>query len=390
MDFCYLVRQADFTEASLDAIESALEKFHQDRKVFIELGVRDAFNLPRQHSIIHYRTSIIEFGAPNGLCSSITESRHITAVKQPWRRSNRYNALSQMLLTNQRLDKLHALRAELADQGLAIPTHAPPPDPFDEHGEDEGPLDGEYVLSEVNLAATRGSSYFWSRFLSLTIELERRARYPRDINSLATCVACPYLPALTRRFLYDQLRTEADPISDDVELSECPAITTKVYVYHSAVAAFYAPSDVSGIRGMKRERIRSTPSWNKHERRDTALVVMDESKAGFGGLDVVRILLFFSFVHRGTEFQCALVHWFKRIGSQPDPITGLWIVEPDYVGGEAAISVIHLDCLVRGTHLMPVFATKVPVDFHFTDSLSCYQAFYVNKYIDYHMNEIAF
>ncbi|KIJ16060.1 hypothetical protein PAXINDRAFT_76254, partial [Paxillus involutus ATCC 200175] len=42
------------------------------------------------------------FGAPNGLCPSITESKHITAVKKPWRRSNKHNALGQILRTNQR------------------------------------------------------------------------------------------------------------------------------------------------------------------------------------------------------------------------------------------------------------------------------------------------
>ena len=49
---------------------------------------------------------IQEFGMPNGLCSSITESHHIIAVKKPWHRSNHYEPLGQILLTNQRLDKL--------------------------------------------------------------------------------------------------------------------------------------------------------------------------------------------------------------------------------------------------------------------------------------------
>ena len=56
--------------------------------------------MPRQHSIIHYYALIRLFGAPNGLCSSITESKHIRAVKEPWRRSNRNEALGQMLITN--------------------------------------------------------------------------------------------------------------------------------------------------------------------------------------------------------------------------------------------------------------------------------------------------
>ncbi|KAJ6617648.1 hypothetical protein B0H10DRAFT_1948157 [Mycena sp. CBHHK59/15] len=48
------------------------------------------------------------FGAPNRLCSSITESKHIKAIKKPYRHTNHNKPLSQILLTNQRLDKLVA------------------------------------------------------------------------------------------------------------------------------------------------------------------------------------------------------------------------------------------------------------------------------------------
>ena len=51
---------------------------------------------PTKHLLTHYQHLIEEFGAPNGLCSSITESRHITAVKRPWYQSNYYEALGQM------------------------------------------------------------------------------------------------------------------------------------------------------------------------------------------------------------------------------------------------------------------------------------------------------
>jgi hypothetical protein len=99
-------------------MDEALERFHKYRKIFLECGVRRTFDLPRQHSLIHYHKHIRAFGAPNGLCSSITESKHIKAVKEPWRRSNRFEALSQMLLTNQRLDKLAASRADFAYRGM--------------------------------------------------------------------------------------------------------------------------------------------------------------------------------------------------------------------------------------------------------------------------------
>jgi len=78
----------------------------------------EGFNLPRQHSLIHYPKLIRSYGAPNGLCSSITESKHIKAVKEPWQRSSRFAALSQMLLTNQHLDKLAAAWVDFADHGM--------------------------------------------------------------------------------------------------------------------------------------------------------------------------------------------------------------------------------------------------------------------------------
>ncbi|KAG2158764.1 uncharacterized protein EDB93DRAFT_1237974 [Suillus bovinus] len=68
----------------------------------------DRFSLPCQHTLCHYSMLICLFGALNGICSSIMESKHIKAVKEPWRHSSKFNALGQMLLTNQRLDKLAA------------------------------------------------------------------------------------------------------------------------------------------------------------------------------------------------------------------------------------------------------------------------------------------
>jgi hypothetical protein len=75
-------------------------------------------SLLRQHSMTHYAMLIRLFGAPNGLCSSITESFHIKVVKEPWQRSNRFGALLQMLITNQRLDKLAATQADFQVQDM--------------------------------------------------------------------------------------------------------------------------------------------------------------------------------------------------------------------------------------------------------------------------------
>ncbi|THU94730.1 hypothetical protein K435DRAFT_819939 [Dendrothele bispora CBS 962.96] len=105
LDFCYLVWRPDIDETDLKQIKNALERFHYYREIFRDTGVL-----------------IILFSALGGLCSSITESRHITAVKKPWRRSTQYQALSQMLLINQHLDKLATFTSELVYHKL-LPLH---------------------------------------------------------------------------------------------------------------------------------------------------------------------------------------------------------------------------------------------------------------------------
>lgn len=170
MEFCYLVRRSVIDEDDIVLIETALHNFHRDRCIF-DCVRPDGYSLPRQHSMIHYKSLIREFGAPNGLCSSITESKHIKAVKEPWRRSSHFQALGQMLLTNQRLDKLAAVRVDFqargflntplipsdVNEGLLEATHASVL--CEDDDDDDGGVDGE-VLAEVTLARKPSKSAF--------------------------------------------------------------------------------------------------------------------------------------------------------------------------------------------------------------------------------------
>lgn len=122
IDFCYIARRASLSETDLDDLDDALARYHKFRSIFQTTGVREpgpeGVSLPRQHAMVHYRELIEQFGSPNGLDSSITEAKHIKAVKEPWRRSSRYKELKQMLLTNQRLDKLVAARVDFEFRGM--------------------------------------------------------------------------------------------------------------------------------------------------------------------------------------------------------------------------------------------------------------------------------
>jgi hypothetical protein len=175
LDFCYIARRNAISHDGLLQLRDALARFHFYREIFIgTAGVKgDRISLPRQHSLKHYLRSIRLFGSPNGLCSSITESKHIKAVKEPWRRSNRFRALAQMLRTNCRLDKLLAACQVFTRLGMMDGTtssyqdmllrggqpqpRAPMGTDNNMDNDDNGPAQGPKSLSSIELAHTPGA-----------------------------------------------------------------------------------------------------------------------------------------------------------------------------------------------------------------------------------------
>ncbi|KAI9454454.1 hypothetical protein BJY52DRAFT_1122761, partial [Lactarius psammicola] len=61
-----------------------------------------------------------------------------------------------------------------------------------------------------------------------------------------------------------------------------------VCVHHSAVAIFFAPSDLCSTGGMLQEWICSTPPWYDHSHHDTVYVVLDDTLPGMEGMVIAR------------------------------------------------------------------------------------------------------
>lgn len=195
------------------------------------------------------------------------------------------------------------------------------------------------------------------------------------------------------------------------EDDQAPELLTRISVFHSATAVFYAPSDISGVGGMRKEVIRATPSWRGGSPRyDCVYVETDNNLEGFRGLHVARIKLFFSFKYLDQSIECVLVHWYETVGEAPDADTGMWIVQPKYnvvastrnrrnraaapsgaPNKEPNIAIISAGTILRSAHLIPVYGDGfIPVGLQFSDSLDKFDKFFVNKYIDHHAYEIAF
>ncbi|KAF8225306.1 hypothetical protein L208DRAFT_1015829, partial [Tricholoma matsutake] len=66
----------------------------------------------------------------------------------------------------------------------------------------------------------------------------------------------------------------------------------------------------------------------------------------------------------------------------------MWVVQPD---DNETSSIIHLDTIIRASHLLPVFGQEqVLRTLSFTDTLNTFTRLYVNKCIDHHAFETSF
>jgi len=196
-----------------------------------------------------------------------------------------------------------------------------------------------------------------------------------------------------RRFLYEQMHPGTDLSGMDVGLQDCPRFSGRFSVFDSAVATYYLPSDTLGQAGVYRERIRATPARRRDHstipRYDCILVATDATPSGLSSMQVARVRLLLSITHLNSIIPCALVDWFVSEGNSPDPVTGMWVVKPEHTANNRrSSSIIHLDSVLRGIHLLPVHKKRVVAQAHsYSRSLDVYRRFYVNKYIDYHAFE---
>lgn len=123
---------------------------------------------------------------------------------------------------------------------------------------------------------------------------------------------------------------------------------------------------------------------------DTVFVSKSQAR-GMEGLYVAQLKLLFSFFDRERDerHECALISWFKPVGICPDKVTGMWVVEREEIDGQQSQQVIPMSSVVRGAHLLPVYGEgRVPEHFSYDRTLTEFERFFVNPFIDHHAHEL--
>lgn len=200
-------------------------------------------------------------------------------------------------LADTQLERLRALNLTAPDEAAntqAVNTTVDDNDDNDNEV-DNGPTN---VEAHVELAKTLRESLSTCHCqTTLKYGLERKRAH--TIAALAIELSIPHLSNLLRRFLFGQLNPNDPHDPSEVPLAYCPHFDDKISVFNSACSRFFAPSDLSGIGGMRREYIRACPIWrNKHPRFDCVFVNTNADLNGMRGMSVARVLTFFSFTYK--------------------------------------------------------------------------------------------
>ena len=106
LDFLYLAQYPVHTSKTLRLLHQSLHDFHANKHVFVELGIRENFNLPKLHSLVHYTKSIELFGTTDNYNTKYTERLHIDLAKDAYRVTNHHDEYAQMTIWLEHKEKI--------------------------------------------------------------------------------------------------------------------------------------------------------------------------------------------------------------------------------------------------------------------------------------------
>jgi len=150
IDFIYYSQLQVHTCQTLNALQKALETFHENKDVFIREGICKHFNIPKLHAMVHYVEAIQSRGCPDGFNTESPERLHIDYAKDAYRVSNKKEYVHQMTVWLGRQEAVAWFRSYL-DYVTAIVHNNPhnDDDNSDDDEETEEPAHGDLSTHSV-------------------------------------------------------------------------------------------------------------------------------------------------------------------------------------------------------------------------------------------------
>jgi hypothetical protein len=406
IDFIYYAQRQVHTSKTLLALENALRSFHENKEVFIREGVRDHFNIPKIHQMMHYVEAIRSRGTADGYNSEASERLHIDYAKEGYRASNKKDYIKQMTVWLGRQEAVSRFQAYLVY--AAKQSNTPSRDSQHSDTDDEVEV-GEDDLNDPSVPVPNSShsvsvkpAYPHISLSTITTEFRaigflpalttyiRRTYPPPALPMLPNAadhfdvykrlnIALPGLTAVGRQAFIDRIRATPG-VSGRGRLSDVPA-----------------HFDMALIR-VEEERTNEATKGSYLEGNydlilDYCFVLLNFLHLSLIGLRVGQVRLIFALPDylRGRDLPRyhACIEWFNPFRA-PNPDSKLFSVTRSHRNNSPISEIVPVTSIVSSCYLTPKFGTNYhPAKWTSTNVLEDCKSFTLNKYISlYFFNQL--
>ncbi|KAI0683028.1 hypothetical protein C8Q76DRAFT_772508 [Earliella scabrosa] len=354
LDFAYLARYPAHTTDTIRLLQEALERFHANKQIIVDLNIRTHFRLPKLHSWDHYPSSIKLFGTTDNYDTQYTERLHIDFAKDAYRATNHKDEFPQMTLWLERREKIqrHALYIAWRLERLARITKWP----------------SVKALRFGAAAARYGATYLRDALLRFVIAYRDSTLSEAEVEQ--ECSG-----------LFFQFR--AFPVFH------------KIKITLDDVQGFGVMDDPADVIHARPDRV------DKHGRTvpgrfDTVLVNNGTGGlVGVEGYQVGQVRLIFRIPHSacadlfgpGTmpPDHLAYVEWFTAF-TEPDPVNGMYkVTRSRDQHRRRRATIVEVRNIRRSCHLYPVCNGQYPRDWSSSTVLDDCDTFFLSQFSDQHM-----
>ncbi|KAI0045265.1 hypothetical protein FA95DRAFT_1495695, partial [Auriscalpium vulgare] len=364
LDFLYLAQYPSHTSEMLKYLDNALKRFNADKAIFLQAGVREHFNLPKLHFLIHYTPSIKLFGTTGNYNTEATERLHIDLAKDAYRLTNHKDAYPQMTKWLQRRKQIlrHEcfVRWRLAGSPVASSNRLPV-----EHHEHFhiARFPNFKSVSFAKLAQNYGALEFENALHRFIMQLRHPEHSAQQIRNLAEGESLQFKSVATFNFIKFWLRDaqgqdDAPDVRDSAHARPAYRDTRNRVVPGRFDIGGGADS---GVQGYRVAQVRALFS----------LAIKARKSAFPDGFDIPQHM--------------AYVEWFTHFAGTEEDHHRMYKVSRAYkADGRRQADVVSVADIRRSVHLFPRFGSRAPREWASATVLEQCDTFYVSSFTDRH------
>ncbi|KAH9009002.1 hypothetical protein EDB83DRAFT_2509016 [Lactarius deliciosus] len=353
------------TTDTLRHLEDSLASFHSNKSIFVDLGIRNHFNIPKVHSLIHYSSSITLFSTMDNYNTEQTERLHIDFTKDAYRATNHKDEYKQMTTWLERREKVQQHIAfikwqqEADQENTQIPQPSGPPQPatwcikMTLHPSTK-------VTSFDDLAVRYGAVEFQDALANFITQTNHPDASTANLRALAADTLIPFQSVPT----YHKIKFQSNGHCEVVD-----AIHVRPEQMDSHGHRIPSHFDTVLIHNGSE----NTTCGNNAQVRMVFQLPNKAIPEVFPSLDTAA---------NAPPTHLAYVEWFSPIPARPDANQLMYRVSRLMHNGHRRASIIPVSLIISSIHLFPHFGCCIPPEWNTYSVLELCHTFYVNPFSD--------